>query len=55
MADTVEATRQHVQQEATSEFVGCERHGFIACAPGDTIVLPAEGDATLIKCDEALV
>ena len=55
VADAVEAVRQHVNEEAADELVGCERHSLVAIAPFDAIVLPLEGDAVVVECDQAAV
>jgi hypothetical protein len=48
----VEAARQYVEEEAADEFVGRERHGLELVAAFDPIVLPFEGDASLVERDE---
>jgi len=53
MADAVEAARQHVQEEATDELGGVERHGLEPVAALDPIVLPFEGDAVVVERDES--
>jgi len=55
VADAVEARRQHVEQEATHELVGVERHGLVARRALVAVVLPAEGDAALVERDQAAV
>ena len=49
VADAVEAAGQHVQEKATDELGGAERHrldpGFAGGLAADAIVLPFEGDA----------
>ena len=49
VADAVEAAGQNMQQEATHELVGRERHGLVARLPAGTVILPAEGDAALVE------
>ena len=44
-----------MEQEAADELAGVERHGFVAGAAFLAIVLPAEGYASLIKGEQALV
>src|ERR1700746_1726765 len=51
VADAVEATRQHVDEEATDELVCGERHLLVAIATLDAVVLPLEGDALLVEGD----
>jgi len=41
----VKAGGQHVQEKATDELGGVERHGLAAVAAFDAIVRPFEGDA----------
>ncbi len=55
MTDTVEALRQDVEQEATDELVGAERHGALAVDTVASIILVAEGDAGLVERDEPAV
>jgi len=44
-----------VNEKAADELVGCERHRFVSIAAFDPIVLPPEGDAMLVVCDQAAV
>ena len=46
---------QHVHQEAADELVGRERHGLVARGAFDPIVLPFEGDAVVIACEQAAI
>ena len=55
VTDPMEAAGQHMEQEAAHELAGVQRHGLVAGAPLCPVVLPAEGDAALIECDQALV
>ena len=55
MADAVEAAGQDMQQEAPHEFVGAERHGLVARAALEPVILPAEGDAVRVQGHQALV
>ena len=48
MADAMETLRQHVEEEAADELVVGEAHGLVSCRAVDPIILPLEGDATLI-------
>jgi hypothetical protein len=53
VADTDEAVRDDVEQEATEELVDIERHDLHAVAV--SIVTPAEVDATIGEREEAVV
>jgi hypothetical protein len=53
--DAVEAPGQHVHQEASDELVGRQRHGLIAARPLDPVILPPEGDAGVVGCDQAAI
>ena len=53
VTDTVEALRQHMEQEATDELVGAERHGALVVDTVASIVLVAEGDAGLVEREYA--
>ena len=55
VADAVEAARQDMDQEAADELVDCQRHQFVSIAAFDPIVLPLEGDAVAVECDQAAV
>src|SRR5262249_12685068 len=55
MADAVEPFWQDVHEEAANELVGMERHRLPAIGAIKPIVLPAEGDATIVGGDEAPV
>ena len=55
VADAVEALGQDVEQEAADELVRRERHGLVAIAPFEPIVLPCEGDAVVVGRDQAAV
>jgi len=55
VADAVEALGQDVEQEAADELVRRERHGLVAIAPFEPIVLPCEGDAVVVGRDQATV
>ncbi len=46
--DSMEALRQHVDQEAPDELVSRQRHHLVAGGPLDPIVLAIEGDAVLV-------
>ena len=59
MANAVEAVGQDVHQKAADEFVYWQRHGLDPCAAGrlaaGAIILPAEGDAVVVRGDETAV
>ena len=55
VTDAVEAARQDVDQEAADELVDGERHHLGPIAPVGAVVLPAEGHAGVVECDEAAV
>src|SRR5262249_3467346 len=44
-----------VGEGATGGLVGCERHRFVSIAAFDSVVLPPEGDAVVVQCDQAAV
>jgi hypothetical protein len=48
MTNAVEASGQHMQQEAAHELAGLERHGLVAGVALGTVVLPAKGHAALV-------
>jgi len=51
VADAMEAGGQDMQQEAAHELCGGQGHGFLAGAPVFAVVLPAERNAAIIRCD----
>src|SRR5262245_49388279 len=53
VADAVEALGQDVDEKAADELVGCQRHLPVSVAPLDPVVLPLEGDTSLVACDQA--
>ena len=55
VADAVEAARQYVQEKASDELMGVERHGLEPVAAFDPVVLPLEGDALLVERDETRI
>jgi hypothetical protein len=44
-----------VDEEAANELVGGERHALVSIAALDAVVLPLEGDASLVNGDQAAV
>lgn len=55
MPDAVEAARQDMDQEAADELIGGERHDLLTIGAVAAVVLVAEGDAALVKGDQAAV
>lgn len=55
VADAMKAGGQYVQQKAAHELVGTQGHRFVARPAVSAVVLPAEGDAALIKRNQPLV
>src|SRR5690606_21582690 len=55
VADTVEPTRQNMEQEAPDELVGAEGHDALTVGPVTTIILVAERDAALVERDQPTV
>ena len=55
VTDAVEAARQHMQQEAAHELAGLQRHRLVAGVALGSVVLPAEGDATLVQRESRLL
>jgi hypothetical protein len=55
VTDAVEATRQHMQQEAAHELFKRECHGLVTWSVRVTfvpLVLPAKRHAALVNCNE---
>ena len=50
-----ESRGQDMQQEAAHELLGAERHRLVARLALGAVVLPAEGDAALVECEQAAV
>ena len=55
VADAVEACGQDVDEKAADELVGGERHQLVAVWTFDPVILPLEGYAFLIACDQAAI
>ncbi len=55
MADSVEAARQHVDQETADELAGVQTHGFLAITLLDPVVFPPERHRLGIRADETTV
>src|SRR5258707_655805 len=51
MAYAMQAAGQYVQQEPAHELICLERHGLVACASVNAVVLPAEGNAVFTERD----
>jgi len=52
VANAVKAAGQNVQQKATHELVGSERHRLVTRLPRGAVVLPPEGDAAFVECQQ---
>jgi hypothetical protein len=55
MPDAMEALRQNMQQEASDELIGVQRHHAIARGTVAAIIFVAESDAALIERDQPAV
>ena len=55
VADAMEARGQYVHQEPADELAGRKRHHLVSRGTFDPVVLPSEGDALVIGCDQAAV
>lgn len=55
MADALQTLRQDVEKEPPDELADVERHGLPAVLSFAPIVLPAEGDTTIVCRDETPV
>src|SRR5215470_12806818 len=55
VTNAVEACGQHMDKEAADELGGRERHLLVSLGAFETIILPLEGDAVLVACDQAPV
>src|SRR3974390_2563724 len=55
IADAVEACGKHVHEEAADELVHGERHHLVALAAFEPVVLPLEGDALVVACEQAAI
>lgn len=51
--DSDEALRQHMQEEATQELCAQQRH--VALLATTRIILPTEGDAFAVECQQAVI
>ena len=51
----MKALGQHVDEEAPDELVGGQRHRLVTRGPFDPVVLPLEGDAGRIGCDQPAI
>jgi len=52
MSDAMKTRGQHVQQEAAHELPGRQSHGLVSRPAVCSVVLPAEGDATILQGHE---
>src|SRR5437016_12482922 len=55
VADAMEACGQHVHEKAANELIWHERHALVARATFEPVVLPLEGDALFIGCEQTSV
>src|SRR5262249_31985249 len=55
VADAMEALGQDVDEESADELVCGECHALVPISALDTVVLPLEGDAVLVECDQAAI
>src|ERR1700731_3139871 len=56
VADAVEPLRQDMHEEAADELVGIERHHLdVSLGTFETVILPFEGDAFVVECDQAAI
>src|ERR1700757_1065525 len=55
VADAVEALGQDVDEEPADELVCGEGHALVSIWALDSVVLPLEGDAVLVGCDQAAI
>src|SRR6476620_9722576 len=55
VADTVEACGQYVHEEAADEFMGRQGHHLVTVTAFAPVVLPLEGDASLVRCEQAAI
>src|SRR5262249_36920656 len=55
VADAEEALGQDVDEESADELVCGECHALVSISALDTVVLPLEGDAVLVECDQAAI
>src|ERR1051325_3250572 len=53
VAEAMQAFWQHVDQEPADELEGPERHLLVPIVALDAVVLPLEGDASLVDGDQA--
>ena len=53
VTNAMEAGGQHMDEEATDELIGCERHCFVPIASFDSIVFPLESDALVVERDQS--
>jgi hypothetical protein len=54
VTDAVKSVGQHVDQEATDELVGVERHQLVAGVAVGPVILPFEGNALAVEGDERM-
>ena len=55
MTNALEARREHVQQKAAGELIGCKRHLAGALRIGSTIILILECHLAIVETKQTLV
>ena len=55
VANTMLAFWEDMDEEPTDELSRCQRHGGLSTGAGDTVILDAEGDATLVHTDQSAI
>ena len=55
VADAVETLGQDVDEESADELVCGKCHLLVSISALDSVVLPLEGDAVFIECDQAAI
>jgi len=55
VTDAVKSVGQHMDQEATDELVGVERHQLVANVGLGPVILPFEGHALAVEGDEPAI
>ena len=55
VTNAMEPARQDVRQESADELIRAKRHGLVALAAFDPVVLVFEGDAVVVHRDQAAV
>src|SRR5262249_20252641 len=55
VANAVETARQNMDEEAADELVDGERHHLVSIVTFAAVILPLEGDAVVVECDQPAV